>query len=392
MAVVTALIVFDQGGPGPAGEAFEGTIAGGAVTVTNDVNTNVASWKISLVDVPPTSALVPGVLGTANSATPSAGFTPDVAGSYRIVLEVYDTIGLTGTTDKDIRNFGIRNARGIIIPPYQKNPDPRPLIGSGDPGAKPDEQNYGGQARGWAGDRTDGQLEFFFLTYDDLPNVSVTTTPFVAAATGESPIYLLDMITAGGPISFTLPTGARIGQRVRVLLDQASGAFDTSTILAPGGQNIDGLSSVNIARGKFADFLYVRPNVWQMLTKARDIYERTIVGGLEDTDLTGFVSIGTTVLNPSQFFNISTATWQAIIETTTAADAAEIRLFNVTTLSVVGGSTLSTTATTPTLVSAAIPLAAGQNIYEAQLRLTTTGAPNRATCKQAQIILDWFQP
>ena len=392
MAAVTALIVFDQGGPGPAGEAFEGTIAGGAVTITNDVNTNVASWKITLVDVPPTSALVPGVLATANSGTPTTSFIPDVAGSYRIVLEVYDTIGLTGTTDTDIRNFGIRNARGVILPSYQKLPDPLPLLGSGDPGEKPDEQNYGGQARGWTGDRTDGQLEFFFLTYDDLPGLDVVSTPFVAAATGQPPIYLLDMITAGGSISFTLPTGARIGQRVRVLLDQAASAFATSTIFAPGGQTIDGLSSVLISKGKFADFIYVRTNVWQMLTKARDVYERTIVGGVEDTDLTGFVSIGTTVLTPAQFVNISTVTWQAIIETTNAADAAEIRLFNVTTLTVVASSTLSTTGTTPTVVSSTITLASGTNVYEAQLRLMTTGTPNRATCKQAQILIDWFQP
>ena len=68
----TALILFNQGGPGTPGEAFAGTVAGGLVSISNNSNTDVASWRITLLDVPPDSALVPCVLATANSATPAA--------------------------------------------------------------------------------------------------------------------------------------------------------------------------------------------------------------------------------------------------------------------------------------------------------------------------------
>lgn len=388
---VTALIVFDQGGPGPAGQAFEGTVAGGAVTVTNDDNTDVASWRITLADVPPDSGVATGVLASANNNTPTANFTPDVPGSYRIVLEVFDAAGFTGDEDTDIRDFGIRNARGFIIPPYQKLPDPLPVLGSGEPGEKPDEQNYGGQARGWTGDRTDGQLEEFFLIYDDLPFESITSTPFTAAVTGEAPLYLVDLTVIGGSAVFNLPSGARVGQRFRIAAIGGS-PLDTVTVTPPGGHNIDGRSSVAMFAGGSGVFIYRGGVRWAMLGAKYDAYERTIVGGVEDTDQTGFVAIGTTVIDTGDFINIDTVTWEAVLETTDGGDPAEIRLFNVTTASVVAGSILSTTSLTPVLVSSTITLASGQNLYEAQLRLTTTGAPNRATCKQAQVVIDWLQP
>ncbi len=167
----TALIVFDQGGPGTAGQAFEGTLTGGVVTVDNDDDTGVSLLTYTMLDVPPNSGVSIGAM--ASGAPPqTATYTPDLPGSYRVQLEA--TGG--GTTDTDIRCFGVRNARGIIIPPYQRNPDPLPFPGSLILGAKPDEQNYGGQARGWAGDRASGQLEEFFQTYDDTTTRTVTTT------------------------------------------------------------------------------------------------------------------------------------------------------------------------------------------------------------------------
>jgi len=382
---VTALIVFDQGGPGTPGEAFEGTIAGGLVTVTNDDNTNVASWRITLTDVPPDSALVPGVLASASSGTPTATFTPDTAGSYRIYLEVFDTAGFIGLVDKDIRNFGVPNARGIIPPPYQKLPDPLPVTGSGEPGEKPNETNYGGQVRGWAGNRTDGQLEAFFESYDDLPFYTVNSTPFVASL-GQPPVYYVDLAGAG---AFTLPAVIRVGQRVRVV---ASPTVTLLTINAPPANTINGSAYVQIMGSTSAVLLYLGGSVWTILGAKRDKYERTLVASVENTDQTGFVTIGSTVINPSDLVNISQVTWEAVIETNNGADAAEVRLVNVTLGSVVVGSTLNTTSLTPVLVSATVTLASGANLYEAQLRLATTGAPNLATCKQAQLIIDWLQP
>jgi hypothetical protein len=384
---VTALIVFEQNSiTGPAGRAYEGTVADGVVLVANDDNTNVASWRVTLLDVPPDSALVPGVLASADSGTPAASFTPDVAGSYRIYLEVFDAISFGGTTDKDIRNFGIRNARGFIVPPYQKLPDPLPVLGSGQPGEKPDEQNYGGQTRGWSGDRTDGQLEEFFQVYDDLPIYTVTSTPFSAAATGEQPVYFVSLVGAG---TFNLPSGARTGQRFRVI---AASTVTLLTVAPPGGHTIGGLASMQMFGGTSGVFLYLGGTVWMPVGAKQDKYERTLVASVESTDLTGFDAIGSTIINPSDLVNISQVTWEAIIETNNVADAAEVRLYNVTLGAAVAGSTLSTSNLTPTLVTATVTLAAGANLYEAQLRLMTTGTPNRATCKQAQLIINWLQP
>lgn len=383
---VTALILFNQGGAGTPGWAFEGTVDDGLVVITNDDDTNVASWRITLLDVPPGSAVVPGVLASADSGTPTANFTPDVQGSYRIELEVFDAIAFGGATDKDIRNFGIRNARGIIVPPYQKLPDPLPVTGEGKPGEKPNEQNYGGQARGWTGNRTDGQLEEFFNTYDDLRTFTVSSTPFTAAATDVPPVYYINVT---GPATFNLPSSFRTGQRFRVV---AAPTVTLLTVVPPGGYNIDGLSSVKMFGGTSGVFVWRGGSNIMILGSKKDKYERTLVAAIESAENTGFTTIGSTIITPEDYVNTSGTTWEAILETTSGADAAEIRLFNVTTASVVAGSVLSTASLTPVLVSASVTLAAGQNLYEAQLRLQTTGAPNRATCKQAQLIIQWMQP
>lgn len=384
--MVTALIQFDQGGPGPAGEAFIGT-ASSLVTVTNDDNTDVTEWTITLLDVPPDSAVVTGVLATAVSSTPTASFTPDVPGSYRVLLSVTDG----ADTDEDIRVFGIRNARGIIIPPYQDLPQPLPVLGSGDPGEKPDEQNYGGQTRGWSGDTSSGQMEQFMRTYADLP-LQVLTGVSVSLQADGVPYYVVDLDTVGGDSTVTLPTGARPGQ---VIYIEAFGstAGRVVTVQASGGGTIVPWGTVDIPQGGGGTFVLQSGDNWRVIGTKKDIYERTIVGGVESTDQTSFVTVGTTHLDLDNFVNIQEISFQAVIETTNAADAAEVRLFNVTTATVVASSTLQSTSLTPELVTADITgnLASGSNIYEAQLRLASTGAPNRATCKQAQILIDWVQ-
>jgi len=131
---------------------------------------------------------------------------------------------------------------------------------------------------------------------------------------------------------------------------------------------------------------------WMMMGAKTDVYERSLVAGVETVQVIGFQAIGgSATLTPEDFPNGS-AIWTAVISTTTAIDAAEVRLFNLTLGATVAGSVLSTTALTPTVVSAPVTLAAGANVYEAQLRLQTTGAPNVATCRQAQVAINWLQP
>jgi hypothetical protein len=259
---VTALIQFNQGGPGTAGQAFEGTIAGGLVTVTNDDDTGVSTFTFTMLDVPPTSAVPTGVM-TTGAPPSSATFTPDVPGTYRVQLEVTD-----GTPDVDIRCFGVRNARGVIVPPYQRNPDPKPLPGSGYPGEKPDEQNYGAQARGWSGDTASGQLEQFFNTYDDVAPLTLTSTPFTATATNEEPLYVVDLATIGSNAVFNMPaSGWRVGQKFRVRT--TGNTVYHVTVNMPGGHTLDGESSLALADGEGAVFIYIGSSKWVVIPGSR---------------------------------------------------------------------------------------------------------------------------
>src|SRR4051812_35404306 len=117
----TALIQLTQGANiGVAGQALFGSI-GTSVAIANNNNTSVASWQIDLLYVPPGSALSTGTLAfNNNGSTPSASFTPDVRGPYRIALYVWNAPNRSGNpTDTDIRNFGIKEANGIFRPAPQ---------------------------------------------------------------------------------------------------------------------------------------------------------------------------------------------------------------------------------------------------------------------------------
>ena len=144
--MVAALIKFTQGATTDvAGRALVGA-AGTNVVVSNGDDTGVVSWTYDLLYVPPGSALVVHTQGPSIVSTFGMG-VPDVFGCYRVRLTVVDA---NGNTDQDIRNFAIVTTnRHWIIPPYQGNPVPLPLVGVG---SKPDELNFGDQAFGWQGD------------------------------------------------------------------------------------------------------------------------------------------------------------------------------------------------------------------------------------------------
>lgn len=191
MATVVALIQLTQGvNVGTAGQALVGT-TGSSVSVANNDNTNVASWKIDLVYVPTGSALSTGTLASANSATPAASFTPDVTGSYRLVLTVWDTSGQVGTTNTDIRNFSVKETggRGFLKPPAQIYPLGLPPTGTGLPTAKPDEMNFSGQPNGWSGTTGDGLFDDI-IKHVDKTGILTSSAPAdvtkAAAAVGTS--------------------------------------------------------------------------------------------------------------------------------------------------------------------------------------------------------------
>jgi len=159
--VATALIQFTQGSTvGTAGQALVGS-TGTAVAVANNSTTGIQSWSIECLDSPTGSTVPKTTLAFSNSGnTPAASFTPDIPGSYRIRLNVWDAVSRPGTpTDVDIRVFAVREANGFICPPYQVYPPQLPPPASGLAGNKPDEMNFSGQTNGWAGTGTDGLLD-----------------------------------------------------------------------------------------------------------------------------------------------------------------------------------------------------------------------------------------
>lgn len=396
----TALIRFTQGAnTDVAGKAVLGDYEDfSAITVTNGDNTDVVEWTIYLLDAPPDSVSFPmgsnpQVLATAVTATPTTNFTPDADGTWRIMLEVRDALG---AVDRDIRCFGIPDARGFVRPPYQKGPDPLPvelpiIISELPRPIKPDEQNYGLNERGWAGDRVSGQLEQFFEEYADNPFQLVSSTPF-SATVGQPPLYVVDLPTIGGAATLNLPLTPRTGYTVQIFAIGPRAAAQRLTVAPSGGGNIGSFTSLILLGDSSIKLIHRGSNQWAIIGGKHEIIERTIVGGSQNTDTTGWTVVGTMELNLSDFLNTgSTIVWRAIAQTTNVLDPAQMRLFNVTTAAEVVGSVLNFGAVTPALQQATVSLPAGSNLYEAQLRLTVTGSPNRAICYQAQAVVDDFQ-
>lgn len=157
---MTALLKFSQGATvGADGRALVVASSVTPVTIENSDNTNVGSYLIELLYAPPDnptySTVVPGVtlplVLASGDGIPSANLNVNggYVGTYRVRLTTWPGAGQSGTPDVDIRCVSVPTPnQKIILPPYQKFPDPLPLSGLG---SKPDELNFDGQTWGWAG-------------------------------------------------------------------------------------------------------------------------------------------------------------------------------------------------------------------------------------------------
>ncbi len=221
----TALIKFTQGASVGSGQALKGT-TGTLASVENVDNTDVLSWQIDLVYVDPSSGISTATpfSYSDSGSSPIANFTPDVKGSYRWVLKVWDAAGRSGDpTDTDIRIFAVPETNGLVTPPAQLWPDPLPVPASGEPNAKPTEYNFSGQPDGWAGDgSSDGLLNELVRRVDALQDTFLALAGGTMAGAismggndisnfrkdGTSSAYSL---TAGSSLtqvfSHTVPTG-----------------------------------------------------------------------------------------------------------------------------------------------------------------------------------------
>lgn len=200
-----ALLKFIQGSRQPA--------AGYALIVEPSVqvdienggdNSDVNSWRVELLDAPTGFGTVtPGapqlLAENDDDSNPAANVTPGaptLPGCYRIRLRVWTGTNYSGTLDTDIRNICVLAPnQKIILPPYQKLPDPLPLPGEGKPGEKPDELNFEGQPTGWSGP-TKYQAGGWGSDYDYFRLLNAT-------------LYLIDSHLAGGG---PLPIGTGLGQ------------------------------------------------------------------------------------------------------------------------------------------------------------------------------------
>jgi len=310
--MATALLQFTQGAnTDVAGKAVLGE-AGEPVTVTNGNNAGVASWKIYLLDAPSDSttfppASQPQILAQAGDDSPTVDFTPDVAGSYRLMLEVTDG---GGVVDRDIRCFGVPDAFGFVKPPYQQHPEPLPSalpgIISVDPRpVKPDEQNYGDNLRGWAGTDSTGQLDDFFKRYADLPFRGVQVTPFTATE-ADPPLHLVDVVAAGGPVTFNLPLAPRVGFVSRIGVLGPPG--DAVTVQAQGGGNVGSTASIELVGNMGAILVHHGGNEWAVLARSA-----SAGGSVAPLSNTLYVDVGTAAVTQDGSIGAPFATLTAAI-------------------------------------------------------------------------------
>lgn len=253
----TALLKFSQGlSIGADGEAFIAS-TGTAVVIENSDNTDVGSWRIELLYGPPGSSFeqvpgTPAVLAQASSNTPTINLTPEALfyGCYRIRLSVWDLAGFSGTPNVDIRNVAVPTPnKNLILSPFQKLPDPLPLLGTGEPGEKPHELNFEGQSWGWAGGDYNGTTVDFRLINDALLEldsltggdgaISVQTFTgagphaLVGIGAGSKLIALVD--TSGGAVTVQLPATLVDGEIFEVW--DASGDAGSNNITVDGNGN-----------------------------------------------------------------------------------------------------------------------------------------------------------
>lgn len=188
-----ALLKFSQGAViGGDGRALVVVIGATPVIIENSDNAGVGSYKIELLYAPPDRttpsgySLVPGVdapyVIASGNGTPNGSLDMSevgIYGCYRIRLTVWPQPNQVGVPDVDIRNVGVLTPnRKLILPPYQKFPNPLPLDGVG---AKPDELNFEGQGFGWSGPEYDAGTYPWRLVNEALREIdaAVATPPSI---------------------------------------------------------------------------------------------------------------------------------------------------------------------------------------------------------------------
>jgi hypothetical protein len=210
---VSGLIQFTQGATSPGmGVAMVGELT---TTVTASAAAGATRYLWTIVDAPYGSARA-GM--TQDGASASFAFAPDVRGSYRVWLQVWSS---GGTYSQDIRVFAVPTANaGYIVPPYQGSPPPLSLL------VRPDECNFPGSTKGWAGTSVTGRLmEQWIADLDSIAGASMGPT----GPTGPA-----------GPTGPTGPTGPQVSATAGQVLQYTTSWTAQDFLRTPGGVALAG--------------------------------------------------------------------------------------------------------------------------------------------------------
>jgi len=191
--------------------------------------------------------------------------------------------------------------------------------------------------------------------------------------------------------------GAQEGATFRFQLTYFAGSGDF-TIIDGGGPALLTLSPPPAGSIKYSIDTYFDGADWKLrgVRVQDEEFTRNIQNqkefpalvGVQSTSEDTFQRAGTVRVDPSLLPSSQQISFVASFDTTTAGNAAEVRLYNVTD-DVIVGTAFTTTSTVSQTQSATITLPSSLKDYEVQVRLTTTDPTERAVVTRAAIVAVW---
>lgn len=391
-----ATIQITQGGNvGGSGESVIGFDTTTAITLTDDGGPGATSYLWEIISFPAPDAAPPTI---ANDTTQVGTITPAPSltdGIYIVRLTRDDPVDGVST---DVRFFAVQDEDLISLPSAGMNRNMSNVGGSLD-----------AEAAGWFGSTIGGTNVFLdaFLRRRrrregryhgrdvSFSHVSASPSGTTYEYAVHAPHQTIVMTGTGTYTADLEPVGADEGAvfRFRIVFNTGAGNF----ILRDNGTTVRlTITAPPAGSVTYEIVAYFDGSSWLLddlmlldIASIRRSEEFVLVGGNQSNSNDTFASVGTLQLDPSLFPASRQITWEATFLTTDPGNAAEIRLYNVTDVAVVGGSTFTTTSTTGSTQSAVVTLPASLKNYEVQLRLSATDLAERATCTRARLVVRW---
>lgn len=398
-----ASIQFSQATSPAAGESVLGFSKTGIVTLTDAGGAGAFTYAWSVQAAPATLVAFPTITSpTTQVATVNPVSLPGslfVDGLYVVKLVRND---LADGVTTDTKFFGVGDDDGLHLPTASVNRNMSNVGGSID-----------AQRAGWFGSviggtnslldaylrlrrsREDGYLGHLI----SVANAAGPTLETVTAGTSQS-FRRITMSAAGTYTSQLADPAVEVNRIVRyqVIFGTGAGNFIVKTV---SGTILLTLPAPSFVASTYNIVFKSDGVTWQLydldvidlsinqgagLLREKVRTDIPFVSTLTTTDRDVFQKIGSVSINPSIFPSFAVARLEATLNVRLAGTA-QARLFNVTTGTTIGA-TLSGTSLTPTkVVSASFALTAGENMYEVQLRNTTS--LERAFCSHSQVVVQW---